>query len=234
MGDQGGSKGLKIATSIADGRKGVFIVDDHPVLRQGLGALIDAQSDMRVCGEADSAPVAKTEVARCSPDVVIVDISLATGSGLELIKDLHYQHPGLPLLALSMHREELYGPRAIAAGAKGYVCKSEPVTHVLVALRRLLQGQLAVSEKVLGLLVDRNRRKVPDPDSAALPLSDRELEIFRLFGEGRSTREIAARLRIAVSTVFAHRANIKHKLKLANATELVSAAARFVAVDDRA
>ena len=223
---------MKIATSIASGRKGVFIVDDHPVLRQGLGALIDAQSDMRVCGEADSAPVAKTEVARCSPDVVIVDISLATGSGLELIKDLHYQHPGLPLLALSMHREELYGPRAIAAGAKGYVCKSEPVTHVLVALRRLLQGQLAVSEKVLGLLVDRNSRKAPDP--AALPLSDRELEIFRLFGEGRSTREIAARLRIAVSTVFAHRANIKHKLKLTNATELVSAAARFVAVDDRA
>ncbi len=223
---------MKIATSIASGRKGVFIVDDHPVLRQGLGALIDAQSDMRVCGEADSAPLAKTEVARCSPDVVIVDISLATGSGLELIKDLHYQHPGLPLLALSMHREELYGPRAIAAGAKGYVCKSEPVTHVLVALRRLLQGQLAVSEKVLGLLVDRNSRKAPDP--AALPLSDRELEIFRLFGEGRSTREIAARLRIAVSTVFAHRANIKHKLKLTNATELVSAAARFVAVDDRA
>ena len=223
---------MKIATSIASGRKGVFIVDDHPVLRQGLGALIDAQSDMRVCGEADSAPLAKTEVARCSPDVVIVDISLATGSGLELIKDLHYRHPGLPLLALSMHREELYGPRAIAAGAKGYVCKSEPVTHVLVALRRLLQGQLAVSEKVLGLLVDRNSRKAPDP--AALPLSDRELEIFRLFGEGRSTREIAARLRIAVSTVFAHRANIKHKLKLTNATELVSAAARFVAVDDRA
>ena len=223
---------MKIATSIASGRKGVFIVDDHPVLRQGLGALIDAQSDMRVCGEADSAPLAKTEVARCSPDVVIVDISLATGSGLELIKDLHYQHPGLPLLALSMHREELNGPRAIAAGAKGYVCKSEPVTHVLVALRRLLQGQLAVSEKVLGLLVDRNSRKAPDP--AALPLSDRELEIFRLFGEGRSTREIAARLRIAVSTVFAHRANIKHKLKLTNATELVSAAARFVAVDDRA
>ena len=128
----------------------MFIVDDHPVLRQGLGTLINAQNDLQVCGEADSAPVAKTEVARCSPDVVIVDISLATGSGLELIKDLHYQHPGLPLLALSMHREELYGPRAIAAGAKGYVCKSEPVTNVLTALRRLLQGQLAVSEKVLG------------------------------------------------------------------------------------
>jgi DNA-binding NarL/FixJ family response regulator len=216
-------------------KKKVLIVDDHPLLRQGLGSVIDQQPDLVVCGEVGTAPAGLFAMAQFRPDVMIVDLSLEEGSGLDLIKDIHRQKPDMPILALSMHREELYGLRAIAAGARGYVMKTEPVQQVLAGLRKLLQGQMAVSDKILSQLVDqRGSNHAPSELAPEKCLSDRELEIFRFYGEGRSTRQIAAKLRIAVSTVFAHRANIKRKLKLATATELISGAARFLSEDSRA
>jgi DNA-binding NarL/FixJ family response regulator len=214
--------------------KKVLIVDDHPVLREGLAAVINLQHGLTVCGDAGTAPGAHFAIAKLHPDVVIVDLSLEDGSGLDLIKDIHAQKPNLPILALTMHREDIYGPRAIGAGARGFVMKCEPVGLVVAALRKLLNGQMAVSETLVKLLVDRRGGyKPPVAPSPALRLSDRELEIFRCFGEGRSTRKIAAKLKIALSTVESHRASIKRKLNLANATELVSAASRFVAEDVR-
>lgn len=220
---------MKTQSVPAPPKKKVLIVDDHPLLREGLSRVINQQSDLAVCGEAGTASAGLFAMVRLHPDVMIVDLALEESNGLDLIKDIHLQKPGLPILALSMHREELHGPRAIAAGAQGYVMKSEPVEHVLAALRKLLLGQRAVSAAVQSQIDDPpNARQIAAASAPAERLSRRELEIFRSFGQGRNTRQIAAKLRLAVSTVFAHRANIKRKLKLANATELVSAAARFV------
>lgn len=222
--------GAKPLVAAASGRKKVLIVDDHPLVREGLSRIINQQSDLVVCGEAGTASAGLFAMVRERPDVMIVDLSLEEANGLDLIKDVHLQKPGLPILALSMHREDLYGPRAIAAGARGYVMKSEPVDQVLVALRKLLLGQMAVSAAVRNQIDHPpGQRQIPPPISPAARLSPRELEIFRSFGKGDSTRKVAARLRVALSTVFAHRANIKRKLKLENATEMVSAATRFLA-----
>jgi DNA-binding NarL/FixJ family response regulator len=211
-------------------RMRVLIVDDHPLLREGLRKIINQQEDLVVCGEAGGAPGGLAAVAKCRPDVVIVDISLEEGSGLDLIKDLHARHPGLPILALSMHHEDLYADRALRAGARGYVMKREPAGTVMAALRKVLSGQTAVSENVVSRLVGRRvRGEPPTGRSPTELLSDRELEIYRCLGEGRGTREIAAHLRIAVSTVESYRASIKQKLDLRNATELISRAAQFVA-----
>lgn len=221
---------MKTQSVPAPPKKKVLIVDDHPLLREGLSRVINQQSDLAVCGEAGTASAGLFAMVRLHPDVMIVDLALEESNGLDLIKDVHLQKPGLPILALSMHREELHGPRAIAAGAQGYVMKSESVEHVLAALRKLLLGQRAVSAAVQSQIDDPpNARQISAAPAPAERLSKRELEIFRSFGQGRSTRQVAAKLRIAVSTVFAHRANIKRKLKLENATEMVSAATRFLA-----
>jgi DNA-binding NarL/FixJ family response regulator len=221
---------MKAAVLQPDPRRRVLIVDDHPLVREGLTRVINQQEDLVVCGEAGSAPEGLAAVAERRPDVVIVDISLEDGSGLDLIKDVHARHPGLPMLALSMHHENLYAERALHAGARGYAMKREPVEAVLAALRKILSGQVAVSENIVSRLVaPPGRGSEPAADSPAGLLSDRELEVFRLFGEGCGTRQIAARLHVAVSTVESYRASIKQKLQLGNATELVSHAARFVA-----
>jgi DNA-binding NarL/FixJ family response regulator len=213
-----------------DARRKVLIVDDHPLLREGLGRVINQQEDLIVCGEAGDAPGGLAAVAKCRPDVAIVDISLEEGSGLELIKDIHARQPKLPVLALSMHHEDLYAERALRAGASGYVMKREPVSVVIAALRKVLRGQTAVSENVVKRLVDRRvPGQQPTGRSPTEVLSDREIEIYRCLGEGNGTREIAARLRIAVSTVESYRASIKQKLALKSATQLISRAAQFVA-----
>lgn len=221
---------MKDSRKLGGAKKRVLIVDDHPLLREGLGRVINQQADMIMCGEAGDAPAGLEAVSECSPDVVIVDISLEEGSGLELIKDLHAQYPRLPMLALSMHPEDLYAERALHAGAGGYVMKREPAPVIIAALRKVLSGQLAVSDRIISRLVGRRVRGEPATVRSPVELlSDRELEIFRSFGEGHSTREIAAKFRIAVSTVESYRASIKQKLVLKNATELVSHAAQFVA-----
>lgn len=225
---------MKPTKSPRDARRKVLIVDDHPLLREGLGRVINQQDDLVLCGEAGDAPGGLAAVVTCRPDVVIVDISLEEGSGLDLIKDIHARQPKLPLLALSMHHEDLYAERSLRAGASGYLMKREPASAVVTALRRVLSGQLAVSESVVGRFLGRRVGGKESPlRSPTELLSDRELEIYRSLGEGHSTREIAARLCIAVSTVESYRASIKQKLELKNATELVARAAQFVAVESR-
>ena len=218
-----------------EAKKKVLIVDDHPLVREGLGKIINQQKDMVFCGEASDAPAALAAVEKLRPDIVIADISLEEGSGLELIKDLHARHPKLPLLALSMHHEDLYAERALRAGASGYIMKRESPHAVMAALRKVLNGKMAVSENVVNRLIGRRIKKEEAGDiSATELLSDREIEIYRCLGEGHGTREIATKLRLAVSTVESYRAGIKQKLNLKNATDLISSAARFVAMESKA
>lgn len=223
---------MKAALSPRDNRKRVLLVDDHPVVREGLTRVINQEDDLVVCAEAQDAPRGLAAVAAKRPDVVVVDISLEEGSGLDLIKDIHAQHPKLPILALSMHPESLYAERAIHAGALGYVMKRQPVSDMIAAVRKVLTGHVAVSEEILARLVQTRRKEVKSGGTTpADALSDRELEVFRLLGEGHNTAEIATRLRVASTTVQSYRAAIKEKLGLRNATELVSRAARFVATE---
>ena len=207
----------------------VILVEDHPVTREGLAQLLNQQSDLEVCGQAGSAAEASRAVAALAPDLVIVDISLGSTSGIELIKDLSTRHLGLRILVLSTHDESLYAERSLRAGAKGYVMKHEPTHHVMSAIRLVLSGGIYLSERMQGRVL----HKVADgpaagPASDVEQLSDRELEIFQLIGRGRTTAQIAAGLHVSVSTVETHRAHIKEKLKLANATELVRRAVEWV------
>ena len=212
-------------------KRNVLIVDDHPLLRDGLAKVINQQPDLAVCGEAADARAGLAAAAKLRPDVVIADLTMDEGNGLDLIKDLHLRQPGLPVLVLSMHHENLYAERAVRAGARGYVMKREPVAAVLAALRKVLAGQMALSEEIVRRLLDAPARGRKSAASPADVLSDRELEVFRLLGQGFGTRQIAEKLRLATSTVESYRAGIKQKLGLARATELVARAAQFVAND---
>ena len=221
---------MKTAANSARAKKNVLIVDDHPLLRDGLAKVINRQEDLAVCGEAGEARGALAALAKCRPDVAIVDLSLDDGNGLDLIKDIHARQKTLPILVLSMHHENLYAERAIRAGARGYVMKREPVGVVLAALRKVLGGHMALSEAMVSrLLAAPDRGKTSPTGSPAELLSNRELDVFRMLGHGLGTRQISAKLRVATSTVETHRAAIKRKLGLAGATELVARAARFVA-----
>ena len=214
-------------------KRKVMIVDDHPLLRDGLAKVLNQQADFTVCGEAGDARAALAALDKCRPDVMIVDLTMDVGNGLDLIKDLHARNAQLPILVLSMHHENLYAERAIRAGARGYVMKREPVGTVVAALRKVLDGHLALSENMVSrMLVTPDRGKKAPSGSPAGLLSDRELEVFRLLGHGLGTGQIAEKLHVAASTVETHRAAIKLKLNLAGATELVARAAQFV-VDDQ-
>jgi DNA-binding NarL/FixJ family response regulator len=211
-------------------RHRIFLVDDHPVTREGLARLINNEPDLEVCGEAGAASRAFSEIGATKPDLVIVDVSLTTGpSGLELIKNLAARDARQRMLALSTHDESLYAERALRAGAKGYVMKQEPTRHVMQAIRKILNGEIYLSKT----MNDRMLRKITAPNSAPLAsdieqLSDRELEVYRLLGQGRGTREIAGELHLSFSTVESYRAHIKDKLQLRNAAELVRHAVEWV------
>lgn len=208
----------------------VLIVDDHPLLRDGLIKVINQQAGLAVCGEAADARAGLAAVAKCRPDVAIVDLSLEEGNGLDLIKDLHARYSKLPILVLSMHPENLYAERAVRAGAKGYVMKHEPVARVIAALRKVLSGGVALSDNMLSRMLGVPKPSRQDGEkSPAELLSDRELEVFRMLGQGQGTRQIAQKLGLAVSTIESYRASIKQKLGVERATELVARAARFVA-----
>ena len=209
-------------------------MDDHPLLRDGLARVINQQADLVVCGEAADARGGLAAAARLGPDVAIVDLTMDEGNGLDLIKDLHARNAKLPVLVLSMHHENLYAERAVRAGARGYVMKREPIGHVIAALRKVLDGHMALSEEIVSrLLVAPERKRTAAADSPAEVLSDRELEVFRLFGNGMGTRRIAKQLRLAVSTVESYRSGIKLKLGISGATELVARAAQFVLDENR-
>lgn len=199
----------------------VLIVDDHPLLRQGIAKLINAEQDMTVCGEADDAHRALTAISETTPDLAIVDISLKGTSGIELLKNIKVHHPKLPVLILSMHDESVYAQRALHAGASGYIMKHEASDNVLLAIRRILQGEVYLSEKLKAEMLNRMVRGGSITTSPIEALSDRELEVFGLIGQGHGTRAISEKLHLSVKTIESHRAHIKEKLNLKNATELV-------------
>lgn len=207
----------------------VLLVDDHPILRRGLAQLINQEADMMVCGEAEDAPKAFEAVSTLQPDVAVFDISLKGGNGIELIKNVKARFPDLPILVLSMHDESLYAERALRAGSLGYIMKEEAIEQVLVAIRRVLVGEIFLSDKMKAKMLQQLANgKAKAFVSPIEHLTDRELEVFRLIGEGRSTRQIAGELHLSVRTVEAYREYIKGKLNLKNATELVQHAFHWV------
>jgi DNA-binding NarL/FixJ family response regulator len=204
------------------GQRRVLIVDDHPIVRQGLRRMIETESDLVVCGEVQTEREARAAIRALVPDVVIVDISLAQGDGLELVRDVHAQRPELPMLVLSMHDELIYGERLLAAGASGYIMKQAASDQLLVALRRVLTGGIYVSETLAGTM---GRPKLDGSDGVASDpierLSNRELQVLSLIGRGLSSREAADGLGLSVKTVETHRQSLKRKLNLATNAQLL-------------
>lgn len=215
------------STTPAAPRKTVFLVDDHPLVREWLTSLVNQQHDLVVCGEAESAVQALQAIQTAQPDVAIVDLSLANSSGLELIKDLRELCPAVAILVLSMHEEQHYVERALRAGASGYIMKRETTRKVISAIRHVLQGKLYVNEELAAAMaVQFLKGRTPSAASPVERLSDRELGVFQLLGQGRGTRQIAEHLCVSLKTVQAYCARIKEKLHLASATELLREAVR--------
>src|SRR5216110_3013687 len=206
----------------------VFIVDDHPLVREGLTNLINGQNDLIVCGEAKDSAQAINGIAKARPDVAVVDISLENESGLELVKQLGSQFPQVALIIFSMHDEALYAERALRAGARGYVMKRESTKSVLAAIRRILEGGVYVSERVVNSMARRFSSSSKKAESSPVELlSDRELEIFRLLGQGRTTAQIADDLHLSLKTVQAYCARAKEKFGVSSLGELLRAAIRW-------
>jgi DNA-binding NarL/FixJ family response regulator len=199
----------------------VLIVDDQPIVREGVAHLVNSEADMTVCGETDNSRTASELASAQRPDLIITSLSLKDSHGLEFIKDLYAQYPRLPVLVFSMHDESLYAERAIRAGAAGFVSKHRPTKELFHAIRRVLNGELCLSERVAAHAVRRFfARSSLSLGSQLEQLSDRELEVFELIGRGRSSQQIAATLRLDIKTIGTYRSRIKVKLKLATATEL--------------
>ena len=223
-----GPGGTSMTPETDSQKRRVFIVDDHPLVREWLTTLINQQPDLNVCGEAAAAAEAMQAVAVSKPEVAIVDISLKDSSGIELIKDLKHSDPGLVMLVLSMHEESHYAERALRAGAKGYIMKRETTKRVIEAVRTVLAGKFYLSEAMEQLITTQFvEGKTLAALSPAEQLSDRELAVFDLLGHGLGTRRIAETLRISTKTVQAYCARIKEKLNLTSATELVREAIRY-------
>jgi DNA-binding NarL/FixJ family response regulator len=200
----------------------VLLVDDHPIVRQGLALLIDREADLSVCGEADGAHSAFHAIETLRPDLVVLDISLNGPDGLEVLKEIRVKTGGLPVLILSMHDESIYAERAMRAGANGYIMKQEATEKVLIAIRRILQGDVYLSDRLTTTMLQQYvRGGAATKSSPLLNLTDRELEVFRLIGEGHGTRQIADELHLSVKTIESYQAHIKEKLALRNARELV-------------
>jgi len=212
----------------AQARKHVFLVDDHPLVRERLCQLIDREPDLAVCGEAEDGPQAFAAILEARPSAVVVDISLKSSHGLELIRDLQQQVPGLPILVLSMHKESLYALRALRAGALGYISKVEPSGEVLNALRRVIDGQVYLSVAMKERVVSGQVGRKQDTSDPVDRLSDRELEVFQFLGRGFGTRRIAVELHIGIKSVEAYRARLKAKLGASDATELLFHAIQWV------
>jgi len=207
----------------------VFVVDDHPIVRQGLAQMINRESDLTVCGEAEEAAAALQAIGVENPDILIVDISLVGPDGLDLVKNVRLRYPALPVLILSMHDESIYAERALRAGANGYIMKHEAAEKVLLAVRQILNHEIYVSERVANRILHHYiSGSSTGKQSPLADLSDRELEVFRLIGEGHSTRTIAEQLHLSIKTVESYQAHIKEKLSLKNGRELVQHAIQWV------
>jgi len=200
----------------------VLLIDDHPIVRQGLALLIDREPDLCVCGEAEGSSTAFHAITTLRPDLVVLDISLAGPDGLDVLKEIRLNTTSLPVLILSMHDETIYAERAMRAGANGYIMKQEATERVLVAIRRILQGDVYLSERLTNTMLQQFvHGTTPAKSSPLVSLTDRELEVFRLIGEGHGTRQIAEELHLSVKTIESYQAHIKEKLSLRNARELV-------------
>ena len=203
-------------------KKRILVVDDHPIVRQGLALMVNREADLVVCGEAEDATSAMLVLVSARPDVLIVDISLNGPDGIDLLKTIRIQHPSLPVLILSMHDESIYAERALRAGANGYIMKQEATEKVLVAVRRILNGEIYVSDRIANKMLKHyitgsGTLRV----SSIAGLSARELEVFRLIGEGHGTRQISKELHLSIKTVESYQAHIKEKLSLSSARELM-------------
>lgn len=208
----------------------ILIVDDHPIVREGLTSLLSKQPDFEICGEADDIPHALRLVAETRPHVVTVDISLKSGSGLELIRRISEADRSIRMVACSLYDETLYAERALQAGARGYVNKHEATRTIVNAIRQILDGKTYLSERMSERLAERlvGRRGRKVEQAAVGALSDRELEIFEMIGNGLTTSEIARKLHLGIKTIETHRRRIKEKLKLKNTAQLARDAAHWV------
>jgi DNA-binding NarL/FixJ family response regulator len=206
----------------------ILVVDDHPLVREGLCALIAQEKDMQVCGQAADLAGAMELLKTARPDVAIIDLSLKESSGLELIKAARSASPELAVIVLSMHEETSYAERAVRAGAQGYVMKSQATEHVLRAIREVLKGKTYLSERVVTHFAAKFlNQKLPAQESPVALLSDRELQVFELFGQGYRAREIASRLDLSPKTVHSYFGRIREKLQLSNGTQLLREAVRL-------
>jgi DNA-binding NarL/FixJ family response regulator len=211
----------------------VLIVDDHPIVRQGLRRLIEQEEDLSVCGEAETTRDARAAIKDLNPDAVIVDISLKQGDGIELVRDTRAHHPALPLLVLSMHDEAIYAERMLSAGANGYIMKQAASDQFLIALRRVLDRGIYVSEAVGNSMIRKFAAGGSYISTNPIDrLSNRELQILHMIGRGLSTREAAGALNLSVKTVESHRQRIKRKLNLTTGAQLVQYAVNWFAGRD--
>lgn len=209
-------------------KKQILIVDDHPMMRQGLAQLINHEPDLHVCCEADTANQALKAIPEHKLDLLLADISLPGKNGLELIKDVRALYPKLPVLVISMHDEAVYADRVLRAGGRGYIMKQEGGKMLMVAIRQVLSGGIYVSNKMSSRILEIFSGAANKSDSPLELLSDREFEIFQLIGQGKGTREMAGQLLLSVKTVEVHRANIRKKLRLKTGADVVHYAIRWL------
>jgi DNA-binding NarL/FixJ family response regulator len=215
-------------------KKRVLIVDDHPIFRAGLTGLLNLEAGLTVCGEANDAAQAMQAVEKLHPDLVLLDMSLPGKGGLELLKDIRAIAPQTPVLIISMHDETLYAERVIKAGGRGYIMKQEGPEKIVQAVRKVLSGGISVSERIAAQILDAmsggksGKSGKSGTSSSVSTLTDREFEVYRLLGQGKEPHEIARTLHLSIKTVDTHRAHIRQKLGLRNATELIHHATRWV------
>jgi DNA-binding NarL/FixJ family response regulator len=213
-------------------KKRVLIVDDHPIFRAGLTGLVNLEAGLTVCGEANDAAQAMQAVEKLHPDLVLLDMSLPGKGGLELLKDIRAIAPQTPVLIISMHDETLYAERVIKAGGRGYIMKQEGPEKIVQAVRKVLSGGISVSERIAAQILDAmsgGKSGKSGTSSSVSTLTDREFEVYRLLGQGKEPHEIARTLHLSIKTVDTHRAHIRQKLGLRNATELIHHATRWAA-----
>lgn len=209
-------------------RAKVLVVDDHPLLREGVAQLINRQRDLSCCGAADSVVSATVAIEHHHPEVVLLDLRLGSGDTLEWLKSARIRFPHVSIIVLSQHDEALYAERALRAGASGYVMKQEASEEVLHAIRTVLAGELYVSRKMTPLILRKLLATDPAKDGNLAELSDRELQVFQLLGSGLGSRQIAGQLKLSIKTIETYRENIKHKLGLDNAPQLIQHATHWV------
>ena len=214
---------------VKDNRAKILLVDDHAVVRYGIAQLINRQTDMVVCGEEEDASKAMSAIGKLRPDLVIADISLKDSSGLELMRNIKAQFPGVAVLVVSVHDESIYAEIAFRAGALGYLMKEEALDKILTAIRRVLTGAIYVSDTLAAKMLQQQVRGQTDiHESPVKGLSDREMEVFQLIGQWKKTREIADELHLSIKTIEYYREQIKRKLNLKNAAELTQYATSWV------